>query len=143
MKYFLFEENDLFKNIFPNTELNIDLKLLTRQPGHLDLGKVLPGAIVRDDFYHYTFVEIRDEQELLRFLQDYDVTIKRKKSSRNQPVYQGNYLNVNRDEHGTCRPFFKKIVLNEVTDIDQLVTHVCQELYVAWFSLRERGIIRN
>lgn len=41
----------------PNTELCVDLKLLTREPGRLPMGKMLSGVITRDDYEHYTFLE--------------------------------------------------------------------------------------
>ena len=47
----------IFPNGYPNTEPCIDLKLLTRKPGRLDVGKYLLGAITRDGDCHYTFIE--------------------------------------------------------------------------------------
>lgn len=142
-KFHLFEEKDLFTKLFPNTELGIELKLITSQPGRLGIGAAIPGVILHDAEEHYVFVEFKNEQELIKFFQVFGAALKGKKTDRNVPVYQGTYLNVNRDDHGSCRPFFKQIYLNEVTDIDKFVTHVCQELYMAWFSLREKGCVRN
>ena len=47
----------------PNTELCVDLKLLTRDPGRLPMGKMLSGVITRDDNEHYTFLENASEKQ--------------------------------------------------------------------------------
>ena len=36
------------KGFYPNTELGIDLKLITRKPGRLAVGEYLDGAITHD-----------------------------------------------------------------------------------------------
>ena len=36
------------KGFYPNTELGIDLKLITRKPGRLGIGEYLDGAITHD-----------------------------------------------------------------------------------------------
>lgn len=40
--------NKLVKGFYPNTELGIDLKLITRKPGRLGIGEYLGGAITHD-----------------------------------------------------------------------------------------------
>ena len=44
-------------NFYPNTELGIDLKLLTCRPGRIETGKVVNGTITRDGEDHFTFVQ--------------------------------------------------------------------------------------
>lgn len=44
--------NRLFKDIHPHTELGVDLKLLTREPGRMPVGTMIDGAIVHDDEVH-------------------------------------------------------------------------------------------
>ena len=39
----------LEKGFYPNTELDIDLKLLTRKPGRMGMGEYLDGAITHDE----------------------------------------------------------------------------------------------
>ena len=46
-----------FTHSFSNTELAINMKLLTCRPGRIASGKVINGAIMRDSEYHFTFVE--------------------------------------------------------------------------------------
>lgn len=50
---------------FPNTELCIDLKLLTRKPGRMITGKYLCGILTRDNDDHYTFIETLDKKMAL------------------------------------------------------------------------------
>lgn len=59
----ILRRNLLFKDYFPNTELGIDLKLFTREPGRLVLGNGMAGIIVHDGEYHYSFIETAPEAE--------------------------------------------------------------------------------
>lgn len=47
----------LFTDLHPNTELGIDLKLLTRTPGRMRKYERKAGALIRDGDMHYIFVE--------------------------------------------------------------------------------------
>ena len=89
----------LFKTLFPNTEVGIDLKLLTRQSGRLPKGKILDGIIVRKGADFYMFLENEHDKE--------SVTVAR----RNPIVFEGGCINVHRLSDGTlrlafCRPRF-------------------------------------
>ena len=44
------------KGFYPNTELGIDLKLMTKEPGRMVVGEYLDGAITNDGEDHFTFV---------------------------------------------------------------------------------------
>ena len=84
----------LFKDLFPNTEPCVDLKLLTRKPGSLNIGDSLPGSIIHDDERHFTFLQ----------------EVQEKKPSmihRNPRVFKGEYINIVRMEDGTMRPTFR------------------------------------
>lgn len=72
------------KGFYPNTELGIDLKLITRKPGRLGIGEYLDGAITHDGEDHFTFVQNDSEKK------------KEKVVQRNPHVYEGTYINVNR-----------------------------------------------
>lgn len=43
--------------LYPNTELDVDLKLVTQEQGRMELGEYLDGMITRDGEDHFTFVE--------------------------------------------------------------------------------------
>ena len=84
------------KGFYPNTELGIDLKLLTRKPGRLTDGEYLDGVITHDGEDHFTFVQNDSEKK------------KEKVVQRNPHVYEGTYINVNRKKDGTLYPTFNR-----------------------------------
>lgn len=69
---------------YPNTELGIDLKLMTKEPGRMAVGEYLDGAITHDGEDHFTFVQNDQKKKLQKVVQ------------RNPHVYEGKYINVNR-----------------------------------------------
>ena len=52
------------KGFYPNTELGIDLKLMTKEPGRMAVGEYLDGAITHDEEDHFTFVQNDQEKKL-------------------------------------------------------------------------------
>lgn len=91
------EDGDqLFKNIHPNTELGIDLKLFTRTPGRMKIGEVRSGAITRDGEDHFTFIESALEKK------------KNSTAKRNPHVLELERINVNRKDDGTLYPTFNR-----------------------------------
>lgn len=88
-------------NFYPNTELGIDLKLITRKPGRLAVGEYLDGAITHDGEDHFTFVQNAQEKKQQKVVQ------------RNPHVYEGTYINVNRKKDGTLYPTFNRPQFSE------------------------------
>lgn len=80
--------------LYPNTELDVDLKLVTQKQGRMELGEYLDGMITRDSEDHFTFVENATEQ--------------RKAERRNPSIYMGQWINVKRRADGTVYPTFKR-----------------------------------
>ena len=80
--------------LYPNTELDVDLKLVTQEQGPMELGEYLDGMITRDGEDHFTFVENATEQ--------------RKATRRNPSIYMGQWINVKRRADGTVYPTFKR-----------------------------------
>lgn len=80
--------------LYPNTELGVDLKLVTQEQGRMELGEYLDGMITRDGEDHFTFVENATEQ--------------RKAERRNPSIYMGQWINVKRRADGTVYPTFKR-----------------------------------
>lgn len=80
--------------LYPNTELDVDLKLVTQKQGRMELGEYLDGMITRDGEDHFTFVENATEQ--------------RKAERRNPSIYMGQWINVKRRADGTVYPTFKR-----------------------------------
>lgn len=79
---------------YPNTELGVDLKLVTQKQGPMELGEYLDGMITRDGEDHFTFVVNATEQ--------------RKAERRNPSIYEGQWINVKRRADGTVYPTFKR-----------------------------------
>lgn len=80
--------------LYPNTELGVDLKLVTQEQGRMELGEYLDGMITRDGEDHFTFVENDTEQ--------------RKAERLNPSIYMGQWINVKRRADGTVYPTFKR-----------------------------------
>lgn len=80
--------------LYPNTELDVDLKLVKQEQGRIELGEYLDGMITRDGEDHFTFVENDMEQ--------------RKAERRNPSIYMGQWINVKRRADGTVYPTFKR-----------------------------------
>lgn len=79
---------------YPNTELGVDLKLVTQKQGPMELGEYLDGMITRDGDDHFTFVENDTERG--------------KATRRNPSIYMGQWINVKRRADGTVYPTFKR-----------------------------------
>ena len=86
----------LFKDFFPHTELGIDLKLITRQPGRMPVGAFLDGMITHDDEYHFIFIQNAFKKKKVVVTQ------------RNPHVDVGHFINVNRKDDGTLYPTFNR-----------------------------------
>lgn len=88
----------LFEDIYPNTELGIDLKLFTLKPGRIGEGEFLAGMLTRDGADRYCFVENAPKK-------------KRVVNPRNPQLFKGSCINVNQQTDGSmylsfCRPRF-------------------------------------
>ena len=57
------------KGFYPNTELGIDLKLMTKESGRMAVGEYLDGAITHDGEDHFTFVQNDQEKKLQKVVQ--------------------------------------------------------------------------
>lgn len=104
--------------LYPNTELDVDLKLVTQEQGPMELGEYLDGMITRDGEDHFTFVENDTEQ--------------RKTERRNPSVYEGQWINVKRRADGTVYPTFKRTKGIGAGKLgDYAVSTTCELLMVA------------
>lgn len=105
----------LFKDVYPNTELDIDLKLFTHEPGRLELGEAIEGAIVHDGEYHFTFIEIAPEPDLADVRETDEPIASEKKSAhvkRNPIVIPGNCVNLHQKDDGSFYLTFRRPVLS-------------------------------
>ena len=111
-------QNLKFNNFYPNTELGIDLKLMTKEPGRMDVGEYLDGAITHDGEDHFTFVQNDQEKKLLKVVQ------------RNPHVYEGKYINVNRKKDGTLYPTFNRPQFTENFTFQDFCQGAADELLI-------------
>ena len=109
----------LFRDLFPNTEPCIDLKLLTRRQGRLEVGTILPGIITRDGEEHYTFRETQPSTA----------------GKRNPRVFEGKCITVTRRDDGTLRPNFRPLTMGADFNPATYATNVANELLWALTSL--------
>lgn len=100
------------RGLHPNTELCIDLKTLTRQPGRMDEGIVIPGLLTRDSEDHYTFIQ----------------TLLPSAGKRNPRVFDGRCITVTIKDDGTPRLNFKPLKETESLDVDTFANAVADEL---------------
>ena len=107
----------LFKDIHPNTELDIDLKLMTRHPGRIRVGEYLSGVITRDAENLFSFVENASEGK--------KVVI-----TRNPHVYVGKFVNVTRKDDGTLYPTLNRPRYSENFSFKDLCREAAAELIV-------------
>lgn len=114
----LSSEDIIFVNIFPNTELGIDLKLLTRRQRRLEPGEILNGVLRRDSEEHYTFVETPSAA-----------------TRRNPQVFVGRRITVTRRSDGSLRPNFRPVAMGNDFDSAAYATEVANELLWALTSL--------
>ena len=116
---------------FPNTELGVDLKLLTHEPGRLDIGDRLRGSITHDGEGHFTFIENDWARKMNQVAQ------------RNPHVYEGTYINVNRSKtEGTLYPTFNRPRLSEHFTFQDFCIGAANELRMVAGFIEEKGIGR-
>ena len=103
--------------LYPNTELDVDLKLVTQEQGPMELGEYRDGMITRDGEDHFTFVENATEQ--------------RKAERRNPTIFSGQWINVKRRADGTVYPTFKRTKRIGAGELgDYAVNTTCELLMV-------------
>lgn len=107
------DDDQLFVEIYPNTELCVDLKLLTRKPGRMSVGDSLPGFITRDGDDCFRFVENGKKRVVVR---------------RNPRIYSGRYINVIRHDNGSLVLTFNRPVLTEEFSFRDFCLAAVQEL---------------
>lgn len=150
----------LFKGYFPNTELSIDLKLLTRNPGRMGIGVGIPGTIVRDGEYHYTFIEAETEAESLKtdvktYATDAHKVHAQAEASdapqasekratpvkRNPIVIPGKCVNLHCNDDGTLYLAFRRPALSEDYTFRNFLLEAAQEI-LALASLGDDELLK-
>ena len=104
------EQNE--PRLYPHTELNVDLKLLTHQRGRMPVGANLNGCIRRDGEEHYTFTEAQFGSA----------------ARRNPHVFEGRHITITRRSDGSLHPNFKEMHIGAGFRIDSYALAVMNEL---------------
>ena len=106
----------LFKDLHPNTELCVDLKLYTREPGRMPVGAYINGTIEHDSEEHYTFTEGGiEEKKAVSIL-------------RSPHVYKGTCVNVVRRADGNLYPTFNRPKYSESFGFQDFCLEAAKEL---------------
>ena len=106
------------QNVYPNTELAVDLKLFTRKPGRMPVGAYLDGVITRDGEGHFTFIQDASEKK------------QKAVTRRNPHVYEGFCINVNRKGDGTLYPTFCRPPYTQNFTFQDFCREAAEELLV-------------
>ena len=122
------ERNTLFKDVFPNTELDVNLKLLTHACRRMNIGEMLPGAIIRDGEWHFTFIERAFERK------------EKSLTKRNPHVLQLHYINVKRKDDGTLYPTFNRPVFTQHFTFQDFCRKAARELLMVAGSVKEEEL---
>jgi len=113
-------------SIHPTTDLCVDLKLYTREPGRMDVGTYHGGVITRDNETHYTFIEDAPVEE-------------RTSGPRNPHVYRGRRINVNRRADGTLYPTFNRPRFTKGFTFQNFCREAAEELLMVAGLLGKKG----
>ena len=113
-------------NFYPTTELDVDLKLMTHEPGRMPVGAYLDGVITHDDDDHFTFIENDPEKKKVVVTQ------------RNPHVYLGKRINVNRKDDGTLYPTFNRPRYTKDFSFQDLCREAAEELLVVAGLIEEK-----
>lgn len=108
-------EDQLFRDLWPNTELDSILKLLTRKPGRLSIGERIVGSITRDGENHYTFLEDAHK-------------VKKVVTNRTTIFIRGQYVNLRLKADGSFYPTFNRPKFSEDLTSQDILLGAANEL---------------
>ena len=114
-----------FRHIYPNTELCVDLKLLTNKPGRVHVGANLIGNIVRDGDDHFTFIEDAVEE------------YKQVAPKRNLHIFKGKYITLTVRDDDSPRLNFKEVHWTPGFNIAAYALAVMDEVTQALWEYRK------
>lgn len=124
----------LFKDLHPNTELGMDVKLLTRRAGRLPIGEQTPGFLTRDSETHMTFEE------------GVVAELKKERQKRYPKPYDGLLLSFTQRDDSTYRSHFKDFVIDPTLSekqVRKLANSIKNEFVSGYLSLLEKRKAAN
>lgn len=116
------DEDLLFKKLFPNTEMAVDVKIYADKPGRMAVGDTIAATVTRDGEDHFTILQMAREK--LRNL----TSRTKPKVKRNPIILPGTYINVHEAEDGTRYPTFNRPEYTENFTFYDLCLGAAQEL---------------
>lgn len=116
----------LFVDIYPDTLLAIDLKLLTRRPGRIPVGTFLDGALTRDSENHFLFVQNAAKERVA--------------ARRNPRIYEGAFINVIRRADGSLILTFNRPAFTESFTFQSFCREAAAELLLVAGLIREEDV---
>lgn len=123
-------------DLYPNTEISVDLKLLTSRPGRMQNGEQLPGTITRDSEEHFTFTQDALEKESTP-----------KKSmpapTRYPHAYEGKCFNVSRRADGNLYPTFCQPHYSEDFSFLDFCREAAEELLMVARVFEQSGLVEE
>ena len=87
------QDDSLFRGLFPDTHLCVDLKIISRRRGRMPVGAYINCMLTRDDEDHFTAVQSA-------------TGLRAAAEQRNPCVYLGCRINVHRKADGSLYPTF-------------------------------------
>ncbi len=119
------ETDQLFRDLWPQTEFPEGLKLLTRKPGRIPVGTHLQGVLTRDGEDHFLFVQNAD---------------KVKTAQRTPVIFRGECVNVHLLGEKAKRLAFTQPLLDTSMSFRNFCLHAAEELImIARLLGREEG----
>lgn len=116
------------ERLHPDTHLDVDLKLLTRKPGRMNIGDYLGGVITRDGEDHFSFTESDTEKKRVMVEQ------------RNPHIYEGLRINVNRKDNGEPYPTFNRPKYTENFTFQDFCREAAEELIAVAGLMENRSV---
>ena len=109
------EDSCLFGDFFPDTHLDVDLKVISRTPGRMQVGANINCMLTRDSEFHFTAMETASE-------------MKQAAERRNPVVFQGTCINVHRKADGTIYPTFNRPLFTDFYTFRDFCSEAAEEL---------------
>lgn len=109
------EDDRLFRDFFPTTELGVDLKIISRKHGRMSVGEYINCMLTRDGEDHFTAMETASE-------------MKQAAERRNPIVFSGVCINVHRKADGTIYPTFNRPLFTDFYTFRDFCREAAEEL---------------
>ena len=109
------EDSSLFSDFFPDTHLDVDLKVISRKPGRMQVGANINCMLRRDDEFHFTAMETASE-------------MRQATEQRNPMLYLGRCINVHRKADGSMYPTFNRPLFTAAYTFRDFCSEAAEEL---------------